>query len=414
MKRTKIISKIEEKYLFNISLTFWRLLIGIGAIGAVLGILLLLWGILPPIKKSVDKAKYPPIVTFSANDLKTKVVPQQLKATTATVKEEVTKQEKNKTQEVKQSGITEAEKSFNTSLAKLKELIPAKYNAKLSSGHWYYPHGKDYWEHYRRDKYRKWIVDSKGLNGLLTSVYYKTNAKAFTEKKKIVDAYIETVQLFSEDKRVSVIKALTSYSKNNVSQTIKNVELLHNSISNFSTEDTKYLTALAKFGSRNPKDGYSFIAYVNKIIGNFDDSNRKDVLEELIQSYYSFFDTENRGISTQVEATNLFIPMIPEFEPKIQSKALNEFYKMYFDKNAARERSIRNIQSEYQSDVAKVEAAYQINKEKKTQIRLRGLYLIGSGLVLVAFLALILVFLSIHKSVKKIELEMEKNRKEER
>jgi len=405
--KTKKISKFEEKYIFNISLTFWRIVIAIGVLGAILGVFLLLWGIVPPFKQSPNRDKYPPVATISINDLKDKVIPQQLKEKTKPVKEEIKSLSKTESEVEKITKVTIEETNYKISLDSIRLLISKKYDSKLTRGHWYYPRGKDYWDYYKRSEYRKWIIDFSGLYGLLGSVYKRINAKSFLDKKRLIDAYISTVKLFPENKRVEVIKALTSFSKVNVSQSIANVQLLNKSIPNFTTEDTNYLTILARFGKNNPRDGYSFIEYVNKIISNFDTEYRIAVLEDLIENYYNYFN-DNRGVNNQIEATDLFLTMIIEFEPKYQSNALKQFYIMYFEKNSAREKSIRLIDRKYENDLADAETKYQLGKHKKSQVRIKGLYLAGAGLVLIAFLALILVFLSIQKSIRKIEFKLTK------
>jgi len=409
--KIKNLSKFEEKYIFNISLTFWRFLIAIGVLGAILGILFLIWGIVPSFKQSQKKEQYPTIVTFSVNELKEKVLPKQLSETTKSVKEEIKPITKTEPEVKKISKTTQEENNYIMSLDSIRELIPKKYDSKLSKGHWYYPHGKNYWDYYKSDKYRKWIVDISGLNGLLSSVYDRINTDSFIDKKRIIDAYILTIKLFPEDKRVEVIKALTSYSTVSVSQALTNVQLLNSSISNFTTDDTNYLSTLAKFGKNNPRDGYAFIEYVNKIISNFNTEDRITALEDLIKSYYNYFNI-NRGVYKQIEATDLFLPMISEFESKYQSKALKQFYIMYFDKNATREQAINKIDRKYENDLAKAETKYLQAKVKKSQVRLKGLYLVGAGLVIIAFLALIIVFLSMQKSIRRIEFELAKNKNE--
>ncbi|MDO9576352.1 MAG: hypothetical protein Q7J16_00530 [Candidatus Cloacimonadales bacterium] len=405
--KTKKISKFEEKYIFNISLTFWRIIIAIGILGAILGVLLLLWGIIPPFKQSPNKEKYPPVVSFSVNELKEKVLPKQLSETKKS-QEELKQISKTETVVDKISQKTTDEINYLATYDSLKILFPKKYDAKLTKGHWYYPHGKKYWDYYQRSEYRKWIVDVRGLDDLINSVFKSINAESFLDKKRIIESYIAIVKKFQENERVDVIEALTTFSTGDVSQSLTNIQLLNKSIPFFTLENTKYLTLLANFGKQNPKDGNSFIEFVNNTISNFNAEYRITALETLIESYYNYFNVKG-GLNKQIEVTNEFLPMVSEFEPGYQSKALGKFYPLYFDKNAEREQAIRQIDWNYENDMADAKADHQLNKQKKAQVRLNGLYLIGAGLVLIAFLALILVFLSIQKSIRKIEIELVKN-----
>lgn len=397
MKKFRNFSNFEEKYIFNISLTFWRLLIFIGGLGVLIGLVLLLWGILPPPKKSIIKEQYPQEVLISAQELQAQVNPPQ--ADTDSGKENVKAKPGKKLKE-----STPDEKSYNISMDSLRVLIPKKYDSKMSKGYWTYPYGKNYWDYFRDSDYRRWVVTGRGLEDFLGSVYKNIDADSFLDRTRLIDSYISTVKLFPEDKRVEVIKALAAYSTVNVAQSVNNVKLLSEAVKNFSVENTDYLTSLAEFGAKNPNDGYAFIEFVNKIIGNFDTEYRVIIIKDLIDSYYNYFNEANGGVARQIEATNSFLTILPEFTPDTQSKALKEFYILYLESNAEREESIRSIDMQYEYDLLENESQFEMNKLKKSQKRLQGFYLIGIGLVLIALLALFLVFLSIQRIVKRIEL----------
>ena len=50
--KTNYFTKVEDKYVFRVSTAFWHLLIGIITIAAIVGIVLLVWSIIPPGKVS--------------------------------------------------------------------------------------------------------------------------------------------------------------------------------------------------------------------------------------------------------------------------------------------------------------------------------------------------------------------------
>ena len=389
--KSKKISKFEEKYIVNISLSFWRLIISIGILGTIVGIFILLWGIMPISKDSIVKETYPPEEKISVDELKNNVIPELIKEQKKMVKE-------------KPVIISAEEKSYSEALSFLESELPKKYNSKLSKGHWYYPKGKEYWDYYGYSYLREWIVDIKDLDDFLESVYYNIDAISFIDKEKIVKEFLSVIKLFPREKRIDIMKGLASYSTQSVSQSMNNIQLLKKTIPFFSTEDTYFFTTLATFGKNNPRDGFAFIKYVNKIINNFDKDHKVLILDNLIDSYYYYFDYENIGVNKQIKVTDIFLPMLSDFESKYQSKALKQFYIMYFTKNAAREQSILDIEKKYDFDLESSGIKYQMDKENKSKIRIRGLYFIGAGIILIAFFALILVFLSTHKSIKNIEL----------
>ena len=65
----KLINKIEETYVFNISQFFWHIFVAIAGVGIIGGIAGFLWGLFPAFKSSVEKEKYPPVAGASLDEL---------------------------------------------------------------------------------------------------------------------------------------------------------------------------------------------------------------------------------------------------------------------------------------------------------------------------------------------------------
>lgn len=403
-KKGKYFTKVEEKYVFNISRIFWHIFIGLGILGIIGGILLLLWGIVPPIKHSVRKPKYPPPIAVTMEELQTKVSPTKIKKEKIKPNpiKEIIKPREKKYKEIKE--VSPEEKEYLSSLNLLKGLIPPKKYLWKSRGHWYYPYGRRYWEYYKTSGYRKWVVDRLGISDRLKSAYRKAKATDFISKKHLLDAYISILSSFPQEKRVEALKALITYTKGSVSQSISNVKLLEKCIPNFFTKRVDYLTKLAKFGSRNPQDGATFIEYINENIIKFDPGVRIDVLDAMISAYYKYFN----NVSRQKEVTNLALSQIVGFAPQYQAKALAYYYSIYYNKNAERERRIKQIDWKYKQSLSAIESRYHSDKLKKVRWRIKGLYGIGGGIVLIAVIALLLVLLSIQRHLKNIEEKIAK------
>jgi hypothetical protein len=173
----------------------------------------------------------------------------------------------------------------------------------------------------------------------------------------------------------------------------------------------EWIKPISRFGKFNPLDGPPFIEYISTIINKFDVSARSSVIIGCIDSYYNQFD----GIfGKQKESTDLLIPLLPQIKPEHQPKALTQYYKLYLNKNSERDVAIQQIEREYQQkvniieeqyteDLTNSENQYENRKLKKSELRLKSLYGIGSGIIAIVLIATLLVFLSIQRSVRKIE-----------
>ena len=208
--KSKYFNKVEEKYVFNISLIFWHIIIAIGALAIIAGALLLIWGVIPPFKQRVHRPEYPPVAAVSVDEVNMIINPPKPSTQTGEVKKANTPIKKI----TKEPAPGETE--YMASLDSLKKLIPPDKFSWKSKGHWEYPYGRNYWEYYKKSRYRRWVVTRFGINDRLKAAYKRVQAEGFTEKKQLLDAYISTVSLFPAENRSKVLNALCTYSKETV------------------------------------------------------------------------------------------------------------------------------------------------------------------------------------------------------
>jgi hypothetical protein len=394
-----------EKYVFNISHYFWHLFVILASLALIGGVLISLWGVIPPGKDDVRKQEYPPVV---------QVEPQEVLSVLKNMEE---KPIQTKTSIVKPivpetAPVTYTdpdEKNYNQSLDSLKKLIPPTKYSWSSSGYWYYPYGESYYRYYRdrginAENYRSWTVSETGINEKLEEVYSKSNAIAFGQKKLILDSYIAIVSKFSEDKRASLIKLLVNYRSNSATETVENINVIIASLSNFGVDKTDFVNLLINFGSKNPTEGRKFISYTNKIIPNFISEYRLDVLKTLINSFYNYF---NNRVNQQIEITDIFLKNLNTYKPEQYTKALETYYGLMVEKNYQRQRKIQEIDDEYSYALASADAKYEMAQIEKAGLRFTGLYIVGGAISIIAVLALILVLLSIQRYVKRIEEKLQ-------
>lgn len=177
-----------------------------------------------------------------------------------------------------------------------------------------------------------------------------------------------------------------------------------------------YLSTLLRFGNLNPNDGVPLIDYIAMIIDKFDTTQRENIINNLINSFYNYF---NQNLTEQQEATNLFLPLVDQINAKLQPRALMQYYGLYLKKNYDRNRTIvqienehrqaiNNINSQYNEEKAEAKMEYFTKQQIKEKLRSKSIEGIAGGIVLIVLIGTILVFLSIQRSVRKIEEKLSK------
>jgi len=165
---------------------------------------------------------------------------------------------------------------------------------------------------------------------------------------------------------------------------------------------------------RNPTTSVAFIEFITTCIERFDPDVRVAALNVATNSFYNFF---NQDIGPQKEATELFLELVARIEPNLQSKGLMQYYGLYLKKNEQRRMEIGRIDREYNDLRAQINAEFQqaqmqammenaAKQKQKSTFRDRSLLMAGGGILLIVVVAIMLVFLSIQRIVKKIEAKL--------
>lgn len=396
---TKYFSKVEEKYVFNISTTVWHILVGLAGLGLVAGFGLLIWGVIPTFKSSVQKDSYPPLTAVSAEEVEISLNPQTTKKGQQTERPAAATQTKQQTEQPISSSFDEGEKLYNAVLDSLRTLLPEAKFAWNSQGYYQYPYGENTYNYYRDERYRRWIVREYGIYDLLNTAFNRTGTQTSRDKAMLASAYLPNIRQFPDEERRRALDALVSVSKESQSKSLANTLLLQRSLQHFLSKRLAALTQCADFIANNPNDGAPFVEYVVSVVDTFKETTRPEILATLLSSYYQYF---NNKLDRQKELTNAFIPMTARFDEKKQSAALEAYYRLSMNKNAQREREIRAIDNRYQTELAKAEAELELAKAKKVEQRMLGLYGVGSSLAAVAVIGILLVLFSIQRYVKLI------------
>jgi len=418
--KTNYFTKVEDKYVFNLSLIFWHIFIALSSLAIVISTAVFLWTLVPPGQKEVLKQSYPAIKQYPApikvslnelnlTNIKSKetpyVAPEPVQITSRTATRQPIED-------------TTGKNGYKNSLNTLRTLIPpSKYSWK-GSGYWNYPYGERYWTYYKQKRYRQWVVTRYGVNDRLKSNYKTVGAKNYPDKRQLLDGYISIVKLLPEGKRLKALQYLMNNVSNNAKHNLavyKSLSVVVNKIK--PVRQISYLNKLARFGKTNPNDGVPFIDYTAKIIDKFDTTQRVSIINSLVNSYYNYF---NQNLVQQQEATDLFLPLVARIKAKQQTKAIMKYYELYLTKNYNRnqtiaqinsehQQAINNIDNQYHSEQLQAKQEYYVKKEAKQELRGKSLYGIAGGIVLIVLIASILVFLSIQRSIKKIEEKIVKD-----
>jgi hypothetical protein len=411
--KTNYFTKVENKFVFNVSLIFWHLFIALSILGIALSFLVFLWSIIPPSKRTVvkkpypEKQRYPEPVKVSLNDLKLEETkPEEILKEPEQVPPAAAQPEQPTYEDTK--GKTE----YETSLNLLKELIPSAKYPWTGSGFWTYPYGERYWTVYQQAKYHQWNITEPGVEDKLNSSYKTAKAKNYPDKKQVLDGFISVVKPLPEDKRLSALQYLMGNVANEITQSVNVSQAIARVVGKMPGEDNiSYINLLAVFGKKNPKDGARLIDYVSTVIDKFDALQRVKIIDGLT-SYYSIYFSQN--FPKQKEATDLFVPMLAQIRGEYHPKALKQYYELYLGKNYERDNVIAQIENEYQQKVGEIDSQYVSENAqataayaKKIAIKVASLGFslmgIGASILLIVLIASILVFFSIQRSVRRIE-----------
>lgn len=399
--KSKFLNKIEEKFLFRISRFFWHIIISLGTLSLVIALLILIWGIIPSFKSSVDKEPYPPVVEVSTREIEDEVnrLTELLESEGLREKSYIT--EENYIPEHTDSN----ELVYNQTLDSLKMLFPASKYRWENKGYYYYPYGERYYTRTGGRYGREWRISSYGIQHYLNKAYKEISAESYGVKRALLLSYIPFINKFLEEDRRTALSNLFLVTISDYYTTKKNITELNKSFNVFIYKTTECIKLLAEFRSNNPNEGYRFLTFANQFIINFPDSLRLDILQIAKSNFYKYF---NNKINAQIEYSDSFIVLIPKIEAKNLSEFLKVYYKLIVNKNRTRENQINGIENRYASELQKAEYEYLESTVDKAELRLKGIYGVGAGIAFIAVIAIILVLLSIQRYQKMIFLSLNK------
>lgn len=415
---SKYFTRVEDRFVFNVALLFWHLLVLIAAVAILVGIGMFIWSRIPARKPIVVEQSYPPEPSYPepvrvtldelhVEDIRRERSTIELEATIPQPAQSTPSQSQSAQQE-DLSGLREYEAEYE----RLKGLVPPTSYSWEGQGYWSYPFGQRYWDVYKQERYRQWVVTAPGFSDVLKQALQRSKAKRYTDKQRLLKGLNNLAEAIPEGERMKVLKDIISQFADNVDlnvQTLDGLVVGINQIGNVGSYD--YVRLLAEFGRYNPADLKELSLFLSRALNKFRAEDQLAILSRVIDSYYRVFD---RNLVHLKEATEMFLPLLSEIDPALHVTAITRYHSLYLNKNQRRNLEVARINQEHQQRRAKVDEENRqahLNAEASLRRQLlakedamrKSAYAVGAGIMLVIVVATILVFFSIQRLVKKIE-----------
>jgi len=424
--KQKYFSKLENKYYYGISRTFWHFFTAIAVVCFVVGVVMIGWSYIPPSKETVTKATppakeiYPSQAEVNINDI-LDVLPKDKKK----VKEQLEKakeeiyiptQMPNQKKERDTAGL----KVFERQIAYMKNILPYREFTKLWNGEGYYtyPHGEAKYKVTKNEAYRKFVSTQRGLIEQIESRTDQFGFKSYKEKAKLVERYNNILKTIDLKNRNRIVMSLINFKNKDFEKTIHSLESLNDILPLFNQEDIiRAFNSYVKFIKNNPNDGVPLIVFEKEILPKFSKPERHLASNMIKSEYINYYNNSLNGLK---ENTLNFIPFLNKIDVNKQAVALSYYYKIYRSKNSERLVQIQNIEDEHNRKIASIdtefakakmeaEANHLIKKEKKSFWRSKSIQGIGVALGTILIITVILLLLSMIRNVNKLAEAMLEN-----
>jgi hypothetical protein len=426
--KQKYFSKLENKYYYGISRTFWHFFTAIAVLGFIAGIFVIGWSYIPPSKPDVQKAQtpqkteYPPQADVSINDILA-VLPKDKKAV-----EEIVKTAANISESPKTANNTINVRDtkdidlFEKQIAFLKNTLPLNKFAKLWNGDGYYKYESEQDEKKfkatKNEKYRKFFSTQSGLIEKIETKTDKFGFKSYKKKAALVENYNNILNSIDVDNRSIVLNSLINFQNRDFTKTIASLGLLHDITSLFDQKNVvKAFNTSLRFLQNNPNDGIPLINFEKEVLPKFPKMERYTASSIIKSEYINYYNNNINGIK---ENTLNFIPFLKDIEKDKRAVALKYYYDIYRSKNSNRLSQIQNIEEQYNRQLASIEANFQqeiidaeitfsAKKEIRSFWRSQSFKVIAIALGTVLLITVILLLLSMVRNVNKLAEAMLKN-----
>lgn len=431
MQRNKLLSKLENKYYYGISRTFWHILIAIASILTVVALLITIYTYIPTVEDKIDEPVYPSKQTYpNSKPVKVEEINALLpkeKQVKPLLIQEVEEEEAEITSapviQTKTDGIDPvALAKFEEELIKLKTIVsPENNNAFWNGSGTYVITDKRRYQRTKSDQYRKFItITSPFREVFIRNTDYNDSFPSYDEKSQLLNAINSFLANIPLDKRAEFALLISNLKNGSIEKTVETIRTLGGVLEHIDEKELdKAYDRLFKFAKRNPNDGNKVLKYLESNINKFQNDQRIDAIQVLIREFSPRYDGMVKGFTN---STDDFFKIINQIPDNQQALALKKYYLLYHTKNANMDRQIQQIelahqqqiaqlQRKYQEDLAQAKINYNNKKAEKSTLRwssIRG-FAIALGTILI--ISIILLLLAMIRNVNRLAQAMLENTK---
>lgn len=398
-----ILNRIEEKLAFPLSRWFWHIVVGLGLVALLVGLVTLIYTLIPTGETKVKEMVTPAPVQIQKQDMidcANGKMPSQVAAQTTGV-------------------VNSAPTGDIPLLASLEPLLKQmpesqyNWNPKMDTAFG----TREDWDPYQGAYtiYDTVVNEKPGFKAGLVNMIIAQGGNDQKAQQGIVDSLAKLVSMVPNYKEHFLVSAI------NLGQVVPD--------SIATTEWTGFLNRLAAFVIQDLKnDGGIFVNNIQNFINHPNEiANGIEFVDEIMfMSKAAMKEGVNLGNSTDLfanysslsnnlinaikqmndvkelhTADSLYLLMDKSARPDF-IKSLPCYYRAYVAKNAARNAEIAQAKLEYEKAKKEAQLADQAKANEKLALRGTMFIVLGIAVLVVAFFSLMLVLLSIQRSMRQM------------
>lgn len=416
-------SKLENKYYYGFSRTFWHFVIGAALVAAVVAISVVAYSYFPSSKDKVVrqeapiKAPYPSQAEVTLSELLASLPKEKIPVTIS--QEIIEESPVIETTSVAPKQDTLGLSAFEFQIGRLKNVLPpSKFKAIWDGeGEYVYSDRRKY-EVTKSEQFRTWVTKSDGLKIRILKTTSNAGFKSYREKAALVNGYYNLIKVTDDDSKDYIINQLVTFKNQSYDKTVASLDTLAKIIAYYPKDEIRRTFRLnSRFLINNPNDGLNVLSYEMQILPNFDLNERIETSMIIKDEYKNFYNNNVPGLS---ENTSYFLKLLPRVDKDQQSLALVKYYQLYKNKNSNRayqiqeieanyQQKLANIENEYESALQLAELKYQTKKVSKSALRKTSFIGVGIAIGAILIITVILLLLSMVRNVNRLAQAMLEN-----
>lgn len=426
--KQSFLSILENKYYYAVSRYFWHLVIAVGILGIGIGILVYVWTLVPPTKRTVvrqtppPKPSYPSLREVTLQDIlrALPVKKEVIEVPTPPVhkRKEVYEPENYHEEQEVVTIDPAALAAFNRSLGQTKQLIPVETNKTF----WQDSYIKKFNSKRDEKMYKKThnpnlyklVLKHAGFKNRFIAFTDRKHIKSYYEKARLLDSYNSFVEhIDSTNRKIFFNDIAFQLPVRNLG--INEIDRRLNAISTPVSKVRSYkqltlFNKLWKFIKYNPNDGVALINYISGFIEKIPENVRTEFIENVFHEYSANY---NNNLSGLKETTNHFVDKISQLEPSRVPIALKTYYRLYRENNIEHvleiekinreyEKTLANIEDQYHADLSQAESEYNHAIYRKKDLKQYSYIGIAAGFVGLLLFSLVLLILSMIRNINRL------------